>query len=62
MRGGAPAVTDGPFAEAKEYLGGYLDRRLRQPRAGTEIAARWPERRLGAIEVRPIMDDGRREM
>ncbi len=40
-KGGAPEVTDGPFAEAKEFLAGYLDRRLstREERA-YEIAAR----------------------
>jgi hypothetical protein len=56
VRGGVPATTDGPFAEAKEHLAGYyvvdvgsLDRAL-------EIAARDPASRLWAVEVRPVTD------
>ncbi|RSM39677.1 YciI family protein [Amycolatopsis balhimycina DSM 5908] len=55
VSGGAPLTTDGPFAEAKEFLAGFylldcadLDRAL-------EIAARIPEASFGVVEVRPVM-------
>ena len=62
VRGGVPAVTDGPYLEAKEHLAGYcmidcesLDRAL-------EVAARWPDARWMGIEVRPVMTPGGEEM
>ena len=61
VRHGRPTITDGPFAETKEQLGGYflidaadLDEALR-------IAAEWPSARLGTIEVRPIDEELRME-
>ncbi len=55
VRDGRPLVTDGPFAELKEFIGGYyvldcedLDEALRR-------AATIPAARYGAIEVRPLM-------
>jgi hypothetical protein len=62
VREGIPAVTDGPFAEAKEHLGGYLILDCESPERATEIAARWPNARFCAMEVRPIMDQGGTEM
>ena len=62
VRGGVPAVTDGPFAEAKEHLGGYLIVECERPERATEIAARWPNARFGTMEVRPIMDQSGAEM
>jgi hypothetical protein len=62
IREGIPAVTDGPFAEAKEHLGGYLILDCESPERATEIAARWPNARFCAMEVRPIMDQGGTEM
>jgi hypothetical protein len=53
---GVPVITDGPFAEAKEHLGGYLIVDCESPERATEIAARWPNARFCAMEVRPIMD------
>ena len=55
VRGGEPLVTDGPFAELKEQIGGYyvLDC------ADLDEALRWaaaiPAARYGAIEIRPLM-------
>lgn len=56
VRNGSTSVTDGPFAETKEHLGGYyivdvasLDRAL-------EVAAAIPGAKWGSVEVRPIMD------
>ncbi|MEV0597301.1 YciI family protein [Nonomuraea cavernae] len=54
---GVPAVTDGPFLEAKEHLAGYLIVDCDSVERATEIAARWPDARLCAMEVRPIITD-----
>jgi hypothetical protein len=62
VRGGVPAVTDGPFAEAKEQLGGYLIVDCESPERAAEIAARWPNARFCAMEVRPIMEEAGTEM
>jgi hypothetical protein len=54
--GGETVVTDGPFAETKEQLGGYY--LVQAPDADTagKIAARIPGARFGAIEVREVME------
>jgi hypothetical protein len=62
VRGGVPAITDGPFAEAKEQLGGYLLIECESPERATEIAARWPNARFCAMEVRLLMDEAGTEM
>jgi hypothetical protein len=62
VRGGVPAITDGPFAEAKEHLGGYLIVECESPERAAEIAARWPNARFAAMEVRPLMDTSGTEM
>jgi hypothetical protein len=59
---GVPAVTDGPFAEAKEHLGGYLIVECESVERATEIAARWPSTRFTPMEVRPLMDTAGAEM
>ena len=54
---GKPIRTDGPFAEVKEALGGYLFVEADDLDAAAEIAARVPAARLGgAVEVRPIVE------
>ncbi len=55
---GAPAITDGPLAEAKEHFGGYLIVDCDSIERATAIAARWPNARFAAMEVRPIMEQG----
>jgi hypothetical protein len=62
VRDDVPAITDGPFAEAKEQLGGYLIVDCESPERATEIAARWPNARYCAMEVRPIMEEAGTEM
>ena len=62
VRDGVPAVTDGPFAEAKEQLAGYLIVDCESPERAVEIAARWPDARYFAMEVRPVMDTSGTEM
>jgi hypothetical protein len=59
---GVPAVTDGPFAESKEHMGGYLLLDCESIERATEIALRWPNSRFGAMEVRPVMDGSGAEM
>jgi hypothetical protein len=62
VEGGVPVVTDGPLAEAKEHFGGYLVVECESVDRAVEIAARWPNARFCAMEVRPIMDAGGAEM
>jgi hypothetical protein len=62
VRNGVPAVTDGPFVEAKEHLAGYLMVETESPDRAIEIAARWPDARYWAMEVRPVMDTAGLEM
>ncbi len=50
-------ITDGPFVEIKEALGGYLFFEADDLDAALELAARIPAARMGgAIEVRPIVE------
>jgi hypothetical protein len=62
VRNGIPAVTDGPFAEAKEQLAGYLIVECETIERAVEIAARWPDAQYFAMEVRPIMQTSGAEM
>ena len=55
-RAGVPAVTDGPYIEAKELLAGYFVIDCESPERATEIASRFPDTRFGAVELRPIMN------
>src|SRR5262245_11993522 len=55
VREGVPAVTDGPFAEAKEQLGGFLTVDCVDIERAVEIAARWPDAKWWGMEVRPLM-------
>jgi hypothetical protein len=55
VRAGAPAVTDGPFAEAKEQFAGYLLVDCETPERAEEIAASWPDARYFAMEVRAVI-------
>ncbi|NUR98078.1 MAG: hypothetical protein HOV67_22840 [Kribbellaceae bacterium] len=55
IQDGVPAVTDGPFTEAKEVLAGYYVVDCSLERA-TEIAARLPEAPYSPIEIREHLD------
>jgi hypothetical protein len=55
VRGGVPAVTDGPYLEAKEHLAGWCVVDCESQERANEIAARWPDARYTGVEVRPIM-------
>lgn len=54
IRNGQLSVTDGPFAETKEQLGGFFLIEARDLNEAIQIASRWPSARLGSIEVRPV--------
>jgi hypothetical protein len=55
VRDGKRTVTDGPFAETKEQLGGYYLVEAKDLDEAIGIAARIPSVRVGSIEVRPII-------
>lgn len=58
MRSGEMSVTDGPFIETKEALGGFILINAKDLNEAIRIAAGIPLAKLGAIEVRPIHDFG----
>ena len=53
---GERLVTDGPFAETKEQLGGYFLIDVGDLDAAIDVAAKIPAARHGSIEVRPLVD------
>jgi len=55
VRDGRPVVTDGPFVETREHLGGYYLVDVRDLDEAIEIAGRIPGARLGAVEIRPVV-------
>jgi hypothetical protein len=57
VRDGAVSVTDGPFAETKEQLGGYYIIEAKDLNEAIQVAARIPGARFGCVELRPIADD-----
>jgi hypothetical protein len=59
---GVPAVTDGPFTEAKEYLAGYYMVDCESIERATEIAGRLWEARYCPIEVRRFLDKDRMQV
>lgn len=61
VREGRVRVTDGPFTETKEQIGGYFLIEAEDLEEATQIAARWPSARLGIIEVRPVEEELRNE-
>ena len=56
VRDGSPLVTDGPFAETREQLGGYFLVEAKDLDAAIGIAARIPGARRGAVEIRPVIE------
>jgi hypothetical protein len=55
VRDGVPAITDGPFIEAKEQFAGYLLLDCESLERATDIAARWPDAKRFAMEVRAVL-------
>jgi hypothetical protein len=58
VRRGHRSVTDGPFAETKEHVGGFILVEAPGMDEALEIAAGIPLAKLGSIEVRPVMRIG----
>jgi hypothetical protein len=56
VRDGKALVTDGPFAETREQLGGFHLIEAKDQHEALAIAARHPGARYGTVEVRPIME------
>ena len=56
VRDGRPLVTDGPFAETREVLGGFYVIDVDDVDQAIAIAARHPGARVGTVEVRPLME------
>ena len=56
VRDGKMSATDGPFMETKEVLGGFILIEARDLNEAIGIAAKVPLAKLGAVEVRPLVD------
>jgi hypothetical protein len=61
VRNDKTSLTDGPFAETKEQLGGFFLINARDLNEAIRVASKWPSARLGSIEVRPIEEKLREE-
>lgn len=56
VRDGKSIVTDGPFAETREQLGGYYLIEARDLDEALRVAERIPPARFGTIEIRPVLE------
>jgi hypothetical protein len=56
VRGGETLLTDGPFAETKEQIAGYMVLECATLAEAIEVSARHPTARYGTFEVRPYWD------
>jgi len=56
VRKGKVSMTDGPFAETKEQLGGFFLINAKDLNEAIHVASKIPGARIGTIEVRPIRD------
>jgi hypothetical protein len=56
MRDGKRLVTDGPFAETREHLGGYFLVEAGNLDEAIGIAGRIPGARVGTVEIRPVVE------
>ena len=56
VRDGKRLVTDGPFAETREVLGGFHLIDVKDVNEAIDVAARHPGARNGTVEVRPVME------
>jgi hypothetical protein len=56
VRDGKRLVTDGPFAETREYLGGYFLVNAKDLDEAIGIAGRIPGARFGTVEIRPVIE------
>ncbi|HUB82556.1 MAG TPA: YciI family protein [Bryobacteraceae bacterium] len=56
VRDGKRLVTDGPYAETREYLGGYYLVSAKNLDEAIDIAGRIPGARKGTVEIRPVLE------
>lgn len=56
LRNGKLSFTDGPFAETKEQVGGFILIEAKDLNEAIQLASKIPALRLGAIEVRPVKE------
>jgi hypothetical protein len=56
VRSGKLSVTDGPFAETKEQLGGYFLISAKDLNEAIQVASKFPSVRFGTMEVRPVRE------
>ncbi|WP_445633373.1 DGPFAETKE family protein [Nostoc sp. DSM 114161] len=56
VRDGKPLVTDGPFAETREQLGGFFLIDAQDLDAAIAIAAQIPAAQVGTVEIRPVIE------
>jgi hypothetical protein len=56
VRDGKVSITDGPFAETKEQLGGFYLIEARDLNDAIRLASKMPPARIGCIEVRPLQE------
>jgi hypothetical protein len=56
VQNGRRSITDGPFTETHEVLGGFYLIRAESSDEALRVAARHPGARLGSVEVRPLFD------
>jgi hypothetical protein len=56
LRNGNVSVTDGPFAETNEQIGGFILIDARDLNEAVQLASKIPSVRLGGVEVRPIKE------
>jgi len=56
VRDSKRVVTDGPFAETREQLGGYFMVEARNLDEAIDIAGRIPSARKGTVEIRPVVE------
>jgi hypothetical protein len=56
VRDGKPLVTDGPFAETREQLGGYFLIDAKDIDEAIGVAKRIPAARKGTVEIRPVIE------
>ena len=61
VRNGRLSTTEGPVADAKEQLGGFILIDARDLNEAIQVASKMPEARLGSIEVRPIREPGQKD-
>ncbi len=60
VRNGKLSVTDGPFAETKEQVGGFFLIEARDLNEAIQVASQFPSARFGSLEVRPVRELDRR--